>query len=138
VRCDDLDVLDLPFAVGPVVLDADVWEVHLVVDDGQIVLTCPLGDLAIERFGFTLAAPTLSIQFSEEPLVISLQFVVEHDSPHRAATSLQAVGGIEIRTVQLRVMRKFSALYDPCIELLPRFMSVATPVRFQEFPATIG
>jgi hypothetical protein len=35
-------------------------------------------------------------------------------------------------------MRKFSALDDPCIELLPRFMTVATPVRFQEFPATIG
>jgi hypothetical protein len=138
MRCDDLDVLDLPLAVGPLVLDADVREVDLVVDDGQIMLTRPFGDFAVERIGITLAAPTLSVQFSEEPLVIPLQFVIEHNSPHRAATSLQAVSGIEVRTVQLSVMREFPALDDPCIKLLLWFPSLPTAVRFQEFSATIG
>ena len=59
MRCDDFDVLDLSLAVRSVVLDADVGEVDLIVDHGQVVPPRPLGDFAIERLRVTLPAPTL-------------------------------------------------------------------------------
>jgi hypothetical protein len=45
MRRQDPEALDLPATVGPLVFDAEIGELDMIVDDGQAVRVRPLVDL---------------------------------------------------------------------------------------------
>jgi hypothetical protein len=66
MRRHDLEVLEGPATVRQLVFDANVWEVHVAVDEREIVLTGPLRDFALSVVSFTrlLIASAVPVQVS--------------------------------------------------------------------------
>jgi len=73
VRRDNLDVFDLSFTAGMLVLDPDVRKMAVPIDDGQIVASRRLRDLAIERICSAFSSATFAIQAAKESLAVPLE-----------------------------------------------------------------
>jgi hypothetical protein len=138
MRRDHLNVFDLPFTVGALVLDSDIGEMDVSVDNGQVVASSPLCDLAIAciRIAFRLA--TFAIQVAKETLVVPLELVVQDHALHDGASTPQPAGGVQIGPVELSVVGQLAGFHDACVELLSRLPRVATAVSLEKVSSTVG
>jgi len=88
VRRDDFNVLAIPAAVRLLIFDADVREMDLLIEVGQVVLERPLTDFLGGAIGVTIVVVPLPVTFVEPLLLIALELVVE-DYPVDAHTALR-------------------------------------------------
>ncbi len=75
----DLDILVIPPAIGVFVLDAQVREMHLVIEVRQVVFVRPFLDLVRLAIGPAICIIVVSISFVQPLLVLALELVVEDD-----------------------------------------------------------
>jgi hypothetical protein len=138
VRSDDFQILDGSSAVGVVIFDAHIWEMHVAVDDREIMVACPPIDLMYERIDFVFCPPTFAMEVLEKPLIISLQFVIQDDPMNTAAARLHAVGGVKVRAIQTRIVRQLSRLDQAGIKRLLAHLPRRSAVRLEQVAPTFG
>jgi len=120
-RCD-LDVLDVPPAVGPLVFKAQIRKVDVAVEERQVVLMRPLFDLSRIAVRTAVGVRSIAVAIVEELLVFALQLVVENDAMNPYVVLLKPICSPEIRGIQLSVMREFTRTRVSRIERLPRLV----------------
>jgi hypothetical protein len=121
VRGHDLDVLDVVSAVWPLVFDADVGKLDVIIDHRKLVLLRPPQNLCRVALGSPRTVPPAAVRCLEERLIFALQLVVQNDSVDAIATFDQALGGDKVRTVQPDVMRELTGFRDAGVERLGSF-----------------
>jgi hypothetical protein len=136
VRRENLNVFDLPFTVGTLVLDPDVGQMDVPIDDRQVMTSRPLCDL--EGICVAFSPATFAIEITKKSLVVPLELVVQNHPPHDCASTPQAVGSVQVGAVELRVMGQLARLHDACVELLTRLLRIATTVSLEEMVPTVG
>ena len=75
VRRDDLNVLAPPTPVRVLVLDADIREVELIVEVGQVVFVGPVANLIGRPIGVAVVVVVVLVAFVQPPLVLALELV---------------------------------------------------------------
>src|SRR5713226_8626422 len=75
----DLDVLVIFVSVPVPIFDAQVGEVHLLIEVRQIVVVRPLADLLVGSIGVAIVVGPITIALVEPTLVFALELVVEDD-----------------------------------------------------------
>ena len=128
----ELEILMSAAAIGTLVFDAHVGELHAVADDWKIVRGGPRANLVrgpIRTSGGPSAGAIVGLQ---ETLIVALQFVIDDHSSDAGAGVLQASGGGGIRAIDLGVMRQFAGLYQPGVELLSRLLCVRSSIAFEQ------
>ena len=103
-RCD-LDVLDVPPAVGPLVFKAQIRKVDVTVEERQIVLVRPLLDLSRIAVRTAVGVRLIAVAIVKELLVLTLQLVVEHDAMNPYVVLRESLRSPEVRGKNLRVVR---------------------------------
>jgi hypothetical protein len=69
---DDLHILAFVASVQLFVLDAEVREMHLLIEVREIVFACPLFDFALVAIGMSVVVVAIAIVLVEPPLVVAL------------------------------------------------------------------
>jgi hypothetical protein len=92
VGCHDLDVLDLSVAIGALVFDPNVREVHVTVDNRKVPAGCPLRHIGGMAIGVLFLPAAIALQIVEEPLIVALQLVVEDDTCDNRALLFETCG----------------------------------------------
>ncbi len=75
----DFDVLVPNVPVRIFVLDANVWEMHLLVEVRQVVLARPGRDLGLAAVRAAVAVAIAAIAFLEKALVVAFQLAIQLD-----------------------------------------------------------
>lgn len=89
---EHLDIQVLMPAIELLVFDADIREMNLFVEVRQVVLLCPLLDVALVAIGMTVVVVAVTIALVQPLLVITLELVVQDHSFDPCSTLLQAFG----------------------------------------------
>lgn len=76
---EEFDVL-VKFPTIDLVLDSVVWEMHLVVEVGQIVFARPVTDLVLVTSRSAVAVGAIAVGLLQELLVLALQVLFEDDA----------------------------------------------------------
>ena len=127
----DLDVLEADVPVRIFVLDANVGEMHLVVEVRQVVLTRPSRDLGLAAVRAAVTVAIAAIALLEKALVLALQLAVQLH-PLDARTSIaEALGSVQIRSIELRVVAALAGAIGTGIELLT-VAGIACAMSFEE------
>src|ERR1700730_17705394 len=142
---DDLDILVIPPAVGVFALDAQVREMHLVIEVRQVVFERPFLDLVRLAIRPTIRIVAVPITFVQPLLILALELVVEDDMVDARALFDQPFRFGQVRTVYLDVMFDFARLLQLCVELLGvvvamvlALMRDVTPRRVEQVTAVLG
>jgi hypothetical protein len=85
------------------VLDANIGEMHLVVEVRQAVFTRPCCDLGLASIGSAIGVAIATIALVEKALVVTFQLAVQLHPLDARALMVQAVGCLEVRPIELRV-----------------------------------
>ena len=117
-------------------LDAHVREVNLLVEVGEVVLDRPQSDLLGTPVGASITVGTVSIPLLKEALVLPLELVVEDDAPEAIAAFGEAVGSLEVGSVDLGVVLQFPRLPDTRVERL-RGVLARPPARLQQLTSVL-
>ena len=120
----DLDVLVRPAAITVLVLDADVGEVNVAIEVGEVVLARPGLDLTNVVVGPAVAVLSAAVAPLPEPLVLALELVVEGDAPDAPSLAAETLFGPQVSPVDLTVVGKLARLPEASVELLAGFSSV--------------
>ena len=100
----DLHVLDVPASVFTLVLNAKVGKLDALIDDGEVVLPRPLLDLLAAPSRPTIAVRSIPIRLLQEPLILTLQLVIEDHTFKAGAVGAKAFSDAFKGAIQLRVM----------------------------------
>lgn len=143
VRRHDFEVLEARTPVPVLVFDAGVWEVDVpVFFVRQQLLLCPADDLLRVAIRSTVTVPLAAIALVEEPLVVPLHLVVEHDAPNASAVATNALLSALVGTVDVDVVGQLARLPEAGVELLTGLVCSAVAwngsVGFEEVPAAVG
>src|SRR5947209_5552721 len=129
----DLDVLVI-FAPVPVpILDAQVGEVHLVIEVRQVVVVCPFADLFVGSIGVAIVVGAITIALMEPALVLALELVVEDDPFHAPAAVSQALCFAFVCAIDLEVVFPLPFAFKAVPERLAVAL-VAASMMFEEAP----
>src|SRR5262249_31679544 len=82
----------------------------------------------------SVAVSTPTIGGLEEPLILTLQLVVEHDPADTGVAGSQTLGGPQISPVELRIVGELAGLGDASVEHLA--LPIVVPARVLEDAAT--
>jgi hypothetical protein len=110
----DRDNLDIAVIVSPVeflVFDAQVWKVHLIVEVRKVVLARPLLDFVLVAIGASVAVAAIPVALVQPGLILTLEFVVEDDSPDACAALLKALGFTFVGAIDLDVVLPFALAF---------------------------
>jgi len=91
---------------------------HLLIEVRQLLFSRPLLDFVRRAVGSAVAAAVASIALLEEALVLAFQFPIELDSQDARLVRLEAFYGLQVRTIELRVVRAFARSVRACVERL--------------------
>src|SRR5713101_8983130 len=143
VEGDDLDILVIPPAIGVFVLDAQVRDMHLVIEVRQVVFVRPFLDLVRITIGPAICIIVVSISFVQPLLVLALELVVEDDMVDARALFDQSFRFEQVCAVHLHVMFDFARLLQLSVELVVVAMVLAlvrevTPRGFEQVMAVLG
>jgi hypothetical protein len=108
-------------AIPPVnlVLNPYVRELHVsLFVTRQVVLLRPRQHLVDFAIRTAVAVFLVSISFLQELLMLPLQLIVQGDAVNMRALFAQALGLVQIRAVDLRVVCQLAGLVDAMIESL--------------------
>ncbi|HEY7291666.1 MAG TPA: hypothetical protein VH583_17650 [Vicinamibacterales bacterium] len=117
-RCD-LDVLDVTTTVRPLVFQSEIGEVHVAVEERQVMLMRPLLDLSRISVWTSVGIGPVAISVVKELLILALELVVECDALNPDVELLKPFGSPQIRGIELRIVRQFSRPHVAGIERLP-------------------
>ena len=123
-------------SVDVLVLDADVGEMHLLVEVRKVVLDCPQRDLLGTSVGAPVTVGAASIPLLQEALVLALELVVEDDAPEAIAALGEPVGGLQVGAVDLGVMLQFPRLAEARVERLSGVLARPAP-GLQQLPSLV-
>ena len=104
MRRDDLQVVDLATAVPVLILDADIWELDVLIFVRQPVRQRPLPHLVGRAIGPAVAITFLAIPLLKEALILALQLVVEDHATDLAAAFSYPFRGALVCAVEVHVM----------------------------------
>ncbi len=114
----DLDIFPPDIPVHGFILDANIREVNLVVEVGQVVFTRPFLNLLDGPIRPAVAVAIASITLLEEALILTFQFPIELHAQDPRLTVLQPFCGFQVRAVELRVVGSLTGLVGTRIERL--------------------
>ncbi len=118
VRCNDLEVFDLPATIPVLVLDADIGKLDVRVFVRQAVRQGPLANLVGRAIGPAVTVPFLAIALLKEALIFALQLVIENDAPDMATTFSDCLCRSFVRSVKVRVVGDLGPPGEARIEAL--------------------
>ena len=121
VRCHDLDVLVVPAAVGLHVLDAQVREMHLVVEIREVLFGGPRLNLLLRPFWVAVVVVVVPVVLVEPALVVALQLVVEDDALDVGPALAEPLLGLLVGAVDLQVVLAFARADEAGVEGLAAF-----------------
>src|SRR4051812_26859949 len=113
---DDLDIFLPRTSVAVFVLDASVGKVHLVVVVGQLVLTRPPSDLLWPPIRSSVTVLAAAISLLKEPLIVSLELVIENHTVDLATLVADAFLGALVSAIDVGVVGQLARLLDAGIE----------------------
>lgn len=120
--------------VGIPVFDADIWEVHLIVEVRQVVLPRPLLDLVRISIRMAVVVVALAVAGMQPLLVLTLELVIQHDAVNGCATALQRRRFALERTIDLEVVFELALSFDALPEGLTAIL-VSVSMTFENAPA---
>jgi hypothetical protein len=98
---DDFHVL-VKLAAIELVLDPEVWEVHVSVELGQVVFGCPFLDLVRVSIGPSIAVPAVAIAPLQELLILAPKVAFKDDSIDGGAFLTKPPLHLQVSSEQLR------------------------------------
>ena len=104
----DLDVERSEVAVAVLVLDARVGKLDVAVVVRELVLDGPTMDLFRRSIGPSVALGLAAIALLQELLILALQLIVENDAADEGTVFAEALGILEIGSIDLRVVRQLA------------------------------
>jgi hypothetical protein len=113
----DLDIAVIPMAIQ-LVLDANVREVHLVIEVREVVFERPAVDFLVRAVRMAVVVIAITIALMQPPLVLTPKLVVEDDPLDIGATLLEALGFAFVGAIDLDVMLQFPLASEPVVEPL--------------------
>jgi hypothetical protein len=90
----DLDVLPIPPPIRLLVLDADVREVHLIIEVWQFVFERPLTNLIWRSIRVSIVVLAVLVMLVQPALVFALEFMIKDDPIDTGAAFQQARLGL--------------------------------------------
>jgi hypothetical protein len=134
---DDLNIL-VPVASVQFVLDAEVGKMHGVIEVRELVVACPVFDLARVAIGSSVAVRPAAVSFLEPFLVLALEFVVQNDAADVGALFAEPLLFSQVRAIELGIMRQLARpIHAPVKGLFPCIVPVAA-VRLQQVMTAFG
>lgn len=109
---DDLHVF-VPVASLKFVLDAEVGKMHGVIEVREVVVACPVFDLARVAIGSAVAVWPAAVSFLEPFLVLALEFVVQNDAADIGALVAEPLLVSQVRAIELRIMASSRGRFTP-------------------------
>ena len=131
-----LDVLVIPTVVGVPILDAQVGEVHLVIEVREVVFIGPRADFLIGPIGVSVVIRAVAIPFVQPGLVLTLELVVEHDAVNPRATLGQALCCALVRAIDLEVVFPLPLAFEAMPERLAVTL-VTVSMTFEQLAALL-
>src|SRR6185436_8241200 len=95
------------------------------------------GHLDVLDIAPAITVRPIAIPFLQKPLILALQFVVEHHALDARALLVKTLCRSQIRTMELRVVRQLTRLYVAGIEGLSG-LTIASPMRLQQVSPAFG
>jgi hypothetical protein len=132
-----LDVIVVPTAVYFLIFDAQVREVHFIVEVRQLMLKRPGTDLPVGAIGMPVVIRAIAIPFMEPLLVLALELVIEDDSIDTCATVPEALRLAFVRAIDLKVVFELSLAFDAMPERLTVTV-VAVTMAFELRPSFVS
>jgi hypothetical protein len=108
VECGDFNVLNVPATVWPLEFDSQIRELHVAIEERQIVLVRPLLDLPSVTVRSPVGIRTIAIALMKKALIFAFQLVVEDDAVDAGVRFLESFDNSLIRGMQLCVMRQLA------------------------------
>jgi len=139
----DLDVDVVPAPANLLVLDAQIWEVHLLVEVKQVVFERPLFYLPRVAVGVAVVVVSLTIPLVQPLLIFPLELVVEDDPIDTGVALREAFRFAKVGPADVSVVFELARSLDAGIELLARVaiplplgLRIAVAVRLQKVAAS--
>ena len=104
MRRRDLHVFHVSAAIGPLVFDPHIRKLNAVLVHRQVVLMRPVLNLVARAVRASVAVRSIAISLLEEPLVLTLELVIEDDAMEVRALCAKPFGAPQIGAEDLRVM----------------------------------
>jgi hypothetical protein len=106
----------------------------------QVVFASPPSDLLRFPIRASIAILLAPIPLVQEALVVALELVVQDDAVYSPAVVANALLGVDVGSVDVRVVSQFARLPETCVERLPRLPGafLVAPIRFEQVSATLG
>jgi hypothetical protein len=125
-------------AVRVFVFDAQIGDMHLLVEVRQVVRAGPFLDFLRRAIRLAGTVPIARIPCLEKALVLAFQLAVEGDADDARILRVQSLRGLQIGAIDLDVVCAFPRLVGACIERLLRLMiAVATMVSSRPRPRSV-
>src|SRR3954466_648096 len=134
---EDFDILMTTATVELGVFNAQVREVHVLVEVRQGMFERPFPDPSRVTIRVAIVIVTLPITLVEPFLVLALELVVEDHAFDLRVPRVQAVSHAQIGLVNLRVMFELALAFEAGVELLTRVL-VALSVGLEQVAPTVG
>ena len=135
---DDLNVLVALATVTVLVLDPRVREMDAPVEVGQLVFSSPRPHFMLVSVRPAVAVRTATVPLLQEPLILSLQLVVQDNASNAAAAAPQAPLGAKVGAVDLRVVGQLARSPETRVEALARLAAAVDPVGFEQLASRLG
>jgi hypothetical protein len=108
VKRGHFHVLDIPATVWPLEFDSQIRELHVAIEERQIVLVRPLLDLPCVTVRSPVGVRTIAITLVEKALILAFQLMVEDDAMDADVGLLESFDNSLIRGMQLCVVRQLA------------------------------
>ena len=135
----DFHILPANVAARVLVLDANIRKVNLIVEVRELLLPCPFLDLLDRAIGSAVAVAIATIAGLQKPLVLAFQLPIELDAQDARPTRLKPLCCVDVRSIDLRVVRPFARLVRARVERLAvRGVSIAMPLEEVTAPSFVS
>jgi eukaryotic-like serine/threonine-protein kinase len=114
----DLQILGPQPSVAVLVFDARIGKLHVPVVLWKVVLDGPAMDLFRRSIGTAIAVGSTAIPLLKKLLILALEFVVEDDAADARPLAAQTFGSVQVRAIDMRVVRQLTWLLEARVEPL--------------------
>jgi len=108
----DLDVLTIPAPIRLLVLDADVREMHLLVEVLQVMFERPLANLMCGSIRVSIVILAVLVVLVQPALVLALEFVIQDDTIDVGAAFQQTRLCLLVGAIDLDVVLDFAFAHE--------------------------
>jgi hypothetical protein len=112
---EHLDVLMIAAPVYVLVLDSNVRKMDLVIEVRQVMVGRPRANLVLGSIRMPVVVVALAVVLMKPLLIVALQLVVEDDAIDAGALLFQALRGVQIRVIDLRIVFELARSFEACV-----------------------